>query len=160
MGDEQTREGDVSPPTPTVPSDVDIRQATLPIVEPFPIGPALAIDVTEILRRGFKSLTDDEKAIIIAGYLSNQKSQLSIFDTPDEVREKTTKLEMDQSNNKTKNTIAVVGLIVAAVGFFSLIGVMIYTVAKQGVLSDSTLFQGVLTMVQEVFKVISSGGKF
>lgn len=160
MGVEEDRSDDTSNSVPTIPNSLDVRQDTLSLSDPAPVGPALAVDVTEILRRGFKSLSVDEQAVIIAAYLSAQKSQLSVYDTPDEVKEKMTKLEIESNNNKTKNIMAVGGFAVAIIAFIGLTGVLAYTVTKQGLLSDSTVFQGVLTMVQEVFKVVTSGGKY
>lgn len=160
MDGDENRGDDTSANVPIIPNTLDVRHDALTLCDPSPVGPALAVDVTEILRRGFKSLTVDEQAVIIAGYLSAQKSQLSVYDTPDEVKEKMTKLEIENNNNKTKNIMAIGGFAVAIIAFLGLTGVLVYTVTKQGVLSDSTVFQGVLTMMQEVFKVVSSGGKY
>lgn len=140
--------------------NMDPRAPNQKFPYPVPFGPTYAVvGVEEILRRGFKQLNDDEKANVIAAYLVTQKQNLSPFDSAEVAHEKRLRFETEQQTHSTRQ-IFMLGIgILLVLAILTVIGVTIYTVSKQGVLSDSGLFQGMFTMLQEVFRVIMSGGK-
>lgn len=139
---------------------MDIRSPNQKIPWPTPYGNGFAvIGVEEVLRRGFKALDEDEKANIIAAYLFTQKQNLSVFETEETKQEKRIRFETEQQTHSTRQIFMLIVGILVVLAILTVIGITIYTVSKQGVLSDSGLLQGMFTMLQEVFRVIMSGGK-
>lgn len=145
--------------TKSLPESFDIRRPNAPLEPQRPYGSGFGVDVTEILRRGFKALTVDEQANVIGAYLATQKQQLAVFESADQTYEKTERLKMDKDAYRVRRILSIIAfatIILVAAGVISLI---IYFASK-GVLSDSSLFQGLFTLLQEVFRVITSGGKY
>ena len=64
-----------------IPPAYDIRNPNgfMPTLKPY--GSTLALDPTEVLRRGYMNMTADEQATIAAAYLSAQAQILSPFDS-------------------------------------------------------------------------------
>lgn len=140
--------------------NMDQRAPNQKLPSPVQHGSTYAVvGVEEILRRGFRQLNEDEKANVIAAYLVTQKQNLSPFDSAEVIHEKRLRFQTEQQTHSTRQ-IFMLGIgILLVLAILTVIGVTIYTVSKQGVLSDSGLFQGMFTMLQEVFRVIMSGGK-
>lgn len=140
--------------------NMDVRAVDQQLPNPVPYGPTYAVvGVEEILRRGFKQLHPEEQANVIAAYLVTQKQNLSPFDSVEVAHEKRLRFESERQTHSTRQ-IFMLGIgILTVIAILTVIGITIYTVSKQGVLSDSGLFQGMFTMLQEVFRVIMSGGK-
>lgn len=138
----------------------DIRPDKMPIGPLIPYGPGFAVNTDEIFRRGFKALDEDEKARVISAYLVNQKQFLSPFDTDVELAERQLKLELAKNDHTTKHYLTIGALTMLCGLVIVVISMIIYFSIKNGVLNDSGLIQGMFTMLQEVFRVVASGGKF
>lgn len=142
-----------------IPGHYDIRNSGMfpPALRPY--GTTFGIDITEVLRRGYKNLTLDEQATVAAGYLATQSQILSPFDTDEEVAEKKERLRMEADSHRTGNIMRFVmfGLVILVI--LSIIGLVIYFASK-GILNDTGLLHGVITLLQDVFKVIFNGGKY
>jgi hypothetical protein len=144
---------------PPIPPGIDIRVDGTVLPTPIPMGPTFAVDVTEILKRGYKSLDIDEQASVAAAYLATQRQQLSPFMTPldEEVARHKLQMETEQAESNSKYRALGIGLsalvVLALLGF---IGFFTYMALKQGVLNDSGILQGLFSTVQEVFRAIVS----
>lgn len=142
-----------------LPESFDVRKPDIPMESLKPYGSSFGVDVTEILRRGFKQLSADEQANVIGAYLATQRQQLSIFETADQIQDKQRRAAMDVDNHRFKKIITVVMIAAILLTVAGVLGLIVYYASK-GVLSDSSLLNGLFTLLQEVFRVITSGGKY
>lgn len=149
-------DSNLSGDTPSIQPGVDIRSDNLPITPPTPMGASYAIDVTEILRRGFRALDQDEQANVVAAYLATQKQQLSPFLTPFDEEIARSKLELEYAQNKNNTWFRIGSAIFLALVAVILLGFFIYIILKQGVLTDAGVLQGFMSTIQEVFRAIFS----
>lgn len=142
---------------PSIPAELDIRVKDTVIPPPIPMGSSYAVDVTEILKRGFVSLDIDEQAKVVAAYLATQRHQLSPFMTPIDEEVARHKLELEQQQTKANTAFRIFTFILAlctVVGILVLIGLFVNMALKQGVLNDAGIMQGIFSAVQEVFRAI------
>lgn len=140
------------------PIEFDVRAPNFRMNYPQKYGRGMVVmGVEEMLRRGFKALDDDEKANVVAAFLINQKEQLSVFETEDELQERQERLQMDKSNHKL-STIIKYGTWAIVIIALTTFMYYIITGASKGVMNDSGLFQGIITMIKELVPIVLSGG--
>lgn len=144
---------------PSIPPGLDVRKRDTPFPRPMPMGPTYAVDVQEILKRGFQTLDENEKASVIASYLATQKQQLSPYLTPFDEEMARNKHSMELSKSSDKRTIkwvglGVLGLVLAAIGYG------LFTVGSKGVMTDSGNIRGLMSMAQEIIRVIFGSNSF
>ncbi len=143
-----------------VPPHLDVRLDDQSMPDPTPMGPTYAVSLQEIIRRGFKTLSDEEKAQVIAAYLATQNQALSPFKTPveEQIMIKKNELELDTAKHRNISRIVLIGFTILIVA--SVIGMLLVTVLRQGVLTDSGVLQGIFNMAQEFIRVIMSPGMY
>lgn len=145
---------------PAVPVELDVRGDDRPMGDPVAMGPTYAVPLQEILRRGFKTLSEEEKAQVIAAYLATQNQALSPFKTPveEQIMLKKNELELDSAKTRNVSRIVIIGFTILLLT--SVIGMLLVTVLRQGVLTDSGVLQGIFNMAQEFIRVIMSPGMY
>ena len=143
-----------------IPPGLDVRREAMPMHRPTPMGPSYAINAQEILRRGFMALDEEEKASVIAAYLATQKQQLSPFLTPFDEEMARSKIILEQSKTTERRYTKIIGGLVAIIIVGVVLGIIVHTVLKQGVLGDSGVFHGLMMTVQEIIRVIINGGGY
>ena len=143
-----------------IPPGLDVRRGSSPMIRPTPMGPTYAVDVQEILKRGFKTLDQDEQAAVIAGYLATQKQQLSPFLTPFDEELARSKLIIESSRTKERRWTKIFGGIFLVVGVSVLLWATIKTALNKGMMADSGSVHGFLSMFQEIIRVIFNSGSF
>ncbi len=122
-------------------------------------GSMLALDPTEVLRRGYMNMTTDEQAAIAAAYLSAQAQILSPFDTIEELEEKKARLEMDKGSHRMATIFKWMILIICGALFLAFVYLIIYFSSK-GVLTDAGVINGVMQMFNDTVRAFFSGSKY
>ena len=142
-----------------IPPAYDIRNPNrfMPTLKPY--GSTLALDPTEVLRRGYMNMTADEQATIAAAYLSAQAQILSPFDTNEELEEKKARLEMDKGSHRMATIFKWMILIICGALFLAFVYLIIYFSSK-GVLTDAGVINGVMQMFNDTVRAFFSGSKY
>jgi hypothetical protein len=145
---------------PSINPEFDIRGENRPLQPPTPMGPTYAVQVQEILRRGFITLNAEEQAQVVAAYLATQSQALSPFKTPleEQIMLEKNALEVDTAKKRNVSRLVLMGFTILIVA--TVIGMLLVTVLKQGVLTDSGVTQGIFNMAQEFIRVIFSPGSY
>lgn len=118
---------------------------------------ALLIDNREVYYRGFLSLTEEQKAKVLLGFLilNNGIPDINnlVPETTDKVKAKH-ELWKDKELFSIKKWGSIGFLTLAIIGIIAFLGVFIYITLKQGVLDDNGILSGLLTSVQEVLRIL------
>lgn len=117
----------------------------------------LLIDNKEVYYKGFLSLTEEDKAKVLLGFLITTDEDPSLDNLrvthPGERAEKY-KIWKDKEFVGIKKWLTIALSTILLISIVGFVGVFLYFSLKGGVLDSDGLFNGVLTTIQEVFRVL------